>query len=128
MKVLLDTCVWIEWFTDSELADNFIQYFEHLDEVVVPAIIQYELYKWVCRERDEATALEIIATTQQCFITLVDTSLALQAADYAKQYGLAMADALIYTTAQQEKATLITIDKHFENIPNVLYLPKNKFN
>lgn len=128
MKVLLDTCVWIEWFTDSELADNFIQYFEHLEQIVVPVIIQYELYKWVCRERDEATALEIIAITQQCCVISVDTSLALQAADYAKQYGLAMADAFIYTTAQQENSTLITIDKHFENLPNAFYLPKSGFN
>lgn len=128
MKVLLDTCVWIEWLTDSELSENFVKYFEELENVIVPVIVQYEIYKWICREKDEQTALEVIAITQQGIVAQIDTSLALQAADYSKQYKLAMADAFIYTIAQQENVKLITTDKHFENLPNVFYLPKNEFN
>jgi len=65
MKYLVDTCGWIEWLTDGILADSFAPYLRQPEELLVPTILQYELYRWVCRERDEETALEIIGLTEQ---------------------------------------------------------------
>jgi predicted nucleic acid-binding protein len=78
-------------------------------------LLQYELYKWVCRERDIATAQALIELTQQGKIIVLDTDLALLAAKLASQYQLSVADALIYATAQQEQVKLITSDNHFSN-------------
>jgi len=93
--------------------------------LIIPTIIQVELYKWCRRERDESLALEIIVITEQSNIIPLNTSLALQAADIAKKYKLATADAIVYATAQNSQAQLITCDKHFKNFPNVKYY-KNK--
>lgn len=107
MPVLVDTCGWIEWLVDGPLADRFYTHLRSFEDVVVPTTIQYELYKWVKRERDEATALEVVALTEQCRVVPLDTATALAAADWSLAHGLAFADALIYATARQHGARLI---------------------
>ena len=122
---LIDTCRCIEWFIDDILADQFSPYFQQLSNIIVPTVIQYELYKWVCRERDNDIAQALIELTKQGKTIVLDTDLALKAAKLAAQYRLSVADALIYATAQLEKVELITSDDHFSDLPNVCYFPKS---
>ncbi len=122
---LVDTCGWIEWLTDSPLAESYADYLEAPDALLVPTLVQHELYKWLCRERDVATALTAIAATQSATVLPLDTSLALLAADAAREFKLAMADAIIYATARQHEATLVTSDSHFEKLPGVVFLAKH---
>lgn len=121
---LVDTCGWIEWLTDSPLAEAYAGYLEAADTLLVPTLVQHELYKWLCRERDVPTALSAIAATQTATVQPLDTSLALQAADVVLEFKLAMADAVIYATARQHGAKLVTSDSHFQNLPDVVFLPK----
>ena len=125
MKLLLDTCVWIEWLCDSKLAKKFERYFNKPDDIIVPTIIQLELYKWLCREENESLANEIIGFTKQMHVVDLDSSLALMAADFSSQLHLSMADAIIYATANRHQAKLVTCDKHFANLPNTEYVEKN---
>jgi predicted nucleic acid-binding protein len=124
MPVLVDTCGWIEWLTDGALAERFAPHLKQPEEVVVPTAIQFELYKWVKRERDEVTALEIIGLTEQCRVVPLDTATALLAADLSLAHRLSFADALIYATAQQHGASLATSDDHFEKLPEVEFYRK----
>ncbi len=124
MKVLVDTCGWIEWLTDGELADKFAPYFVDLDSLIVSTSIQYELHKWICRERNEVLAREIIALTQQATVIPLTESLAILASEVSQKFKLSFADAIIYATASQEKVQLITADDHFEILPNVQYFSK----
>jgi len=124
MPVLVDTCGWIEWLTDGALAKRFAPHLKQPEEVVVPTAIQFELYKWVKRERDEVTALEIIGLTEQCSVVPLDTATALLAADLSLAHRLSFADALIYATAQQHGASLATSDDHFEKLPEVEFYRK----
>ena len=121
---LVDTCGWIEWMIDSPLAKNYSRYLNSPDTLIVPTLVQHELYKWMCRETDQPTALSAIAATQTATVIPLDTSLALLAADTAREFKLAMADAIIYATARQHRATLITSDAHFADLPHVKYYPK----
>ena len=121
--VLVDTCGWIEWMADSALAEAYAPHLAD-ESLVVPTLVQHELYKWLCRETDTATALAAIAATQQAKVVPLDTSLALLAADIGREHKLAMADAIIYATARQYHATLVTSDAHFESLPQVLFYPK----
>jgi predicted nucleic acid-binding protein len=121
--VLVDTCGWIEWMMDSALAEAYAPHLAD-ESLVVPTMVQHELYKWLGRETDTATALAAIAATQQAKVVPLDTSLALLAADLGREHKLAMADAIIYATARQYHATLVTSDAHFESLPQVLFYPK----
>lgn len=122
--VLVDTCGWIEWLTAGPLAKRYEPLLSQTQDLLVPTLVQFELYKWVCRERDEPTALEIIGVTEQGRVIPLDTSLALQAADLAASHQLAMADAIIYATARQHGAELVTSDSHFHKLSGVSYLGK----
>lgn len=122
--VLVDTCGWIEWLVDGPIAEKFAPYLADPTQVPVPAIVQYELYKWVCRERDEAAAMEVIGVTEQGRVIAFDTPLALAAAEQSLAHDLAMADAIVYTTALQAGVQLVTSDSHFTNLPGALYFSK----
>ena len=124
MKVLVDTCGWIEWLTDAPLATRFAPYLRKAAELIVPTIVQYELYRWICRERDEATALEIIGITGQGQVVTLDTPLALLAADIAVTHQLAMADAIVYACAQQTGVRLVSSDSGFSKLPGVIFVAK----
>ncbi len=124
MPVLVDTCGWIEWLVDGGLADRFSPYLLEPWEVVVPTAVQFELYKWAKRERDEATALEIVGLTEQCRVVPLHTNIALLAGDLALAHKLSFADALIYATARQCDSELVTTDDHFEGLPDVLFFSK----
>lgn len=121
---LVDTCGWIEWMIDSPLAKNYSRYLTSPDTLIVPTLVQHELYKWMCRETDQPTALSAIAATQTATVISLDTSLALLAADTAREFKLATADAIIYATARQHNATLVTSDAHFADLPHTKYYPK----
>ncbi len=124
MKKLVDTCGWIEWLTNGKLVKSFESYFKNPSELIIPTLLQYELYKWVVREKDMPTALEIMGITENGIIAPLDTRLALHAADISQQHNLAMADAIIYATSQLYDAMLITSDKHFKDLPNVKFFGK----
>lgn len=126
MKYLVDTCGWIEWLTNGKLVDSFTPYLTNLKNLLVPTLVQYELYKWICREKNSTTALEIIGITENAAVIPIDTSLALYAADLSREYKLAMADAIIYATACNADATVITSDSHFQDLDSVKFIQKNE--
>jgi len=80
MRVLVDTCGWIEWLIDSPLAERFLSHLRLSEDLIVPTPLQFELYKWVKREGGECAALEVIAVTQGTRIVPLTTTLALTAA------------------------------------------------
>jgi len=55
---------------------------------------------------------------------VVDTRVALLAADLHRQYKLATADAVVYATAREFNAELLTCDTHFKNLPGVILFDK----
>lgn len=121
---VVDTCGWIEWLTDGELADNFAPFLADSANLVVPALVQFELYKWCLREKDEAAALDVIGITETCLVRPLDTRIALSAADISARNKLAMADAVVYATALAAGGELLTSDAHFEDLPGVSYWQK----
>ena len=121
---LVGICGWIEWMIDSPLAKSYSRYLNSPDTLIVPTLVQHELYKWLFREIGQATALASIAATQTANVIALDTSLALTAADAAREFKLVTADAIIYATARQHNATLVTSDAHFTSLPHVKFFQK----
>jgi len=82
----------------------------------------YEVYKVVRRDLSEERALAAVAALRRATIVPVDESLALEAADVALERGLAMADAIVFATAQRHGATLVTGDSDFDGLPDVVLI------
>ncbi len=124
MKVV-DTSIWIEWLMDTTLKHAIAEVFPDTSRCVVPTIVQLELDKWLTREVGENEADQVIAYTQNCTVAVLDTKIALQAADLHRQYKLATADAIVYATAIVYGAELLTCDAHFKGLPNVIFIKKS---
>ncbi len=121
---VIDTSVWIEWLIDGPLGKKLAREIPDRAECIVPTIVQLELAKWLTREVGEDQADQMIAFTQKCVVAPLDTRIALLAADLHRQYKLATADAVVYATAREFGADLLTCDAHFNKLPGVIMIRK----
>jgi predicted nucleic acid-binding protein len=121
---LADTCVWIELLQGTPTGEHYRRYFDDPDQVLVPTLVQYELCRWVLRERGEEVANRVIAATRNSRIVPLNEATALRAAALALQFRLTAADALIYATALHQQVPLVTCDAHFDSLPGVEYRAK----
>lgn len=80
---LLDSSGWIEFFTGGSLADRYAAYLAPRYHVITPTIVLYEVYKKT-------------------------TSIAYLAADLSLRHGLTRADAIVYATAKDRAAEVVT--------------------
>ena len=122
---VVDTSAWIEWLVDGPLRKRLAKEIPDRDACIVPTIVQLELSKWLVREIGEDAADQMIAHTQKCIVVPLDTRIALQAAELHRQYKLATADAIVYATARDNGAELLTCDAHFKSLPGVVLLTKS---
>jgi predicted nucleic acid-binding protein len=120
---VVDTSAWIEWLVrgpDDAWRRALAQDFPPRDQCVVPTLVQLELSKWLHRELDESRADEVLAYTLKCEVVVLDTRIALLAADLHRAHRLATADAIVYATALDRGAQLLTCDAHFEGLTGVV--------
>ena len=113
---LVDSSGWIEYFTNGPLADEFAPYLEDLLEVVTPTIVIFEVFRVIRRQRSEEEAIEAVAQMQKTSVVDLDQFIALTAADVSIEHGLAMADAIVFATAQVQNIQLVTADSDFEGL------------
>lgn len=121
---VVDTSAWIAWLLGGNLGKSLASEMPSKERWLVPTIVQYELTLWSLRESSEAVANRAIAFSMECVIAPLDSRLALRAVEVAQQNGLAMADAIIYTTAIEAGADLLTCDAHFDGLASVAYFAR----
>ncbi|NCS66719.1 MAG: VapC toxin family PIN domain ribonuclease [Hydrogenophilaceae bacterium CG1_02_62_390] len=121
---IVDTSGWLEYLADSPFAENYAAAIERTDELLVPSIVLYEVFKKITLAYDENQAFQAIAQLKQGQVLDVDESVALYAGKISLEKKLPMADALIYATAILHHAALLTQDAHFEGLPQVKYFAK----
>ena len=91
-------------------------------DVLMPTIVLYEVYKALKQRMGRAQLLPAVAQMADRQAIPLEANLALAAAEVSIAHSLPMADAIIYATAQQHEAKLITSDAHFEGLPGVEYV------
>jgi len=117
---IVDSSAWLEYLANTKQAAHFAGALEDTDNLVVPVITIYEVFKKVLKERSEGEAIQVVSLMQAGTVVDLDQSLAMEAARYA----LPLADSIIYATAMDRGATLWTQDDHFRELPHVRYFPK----
>jgi predicted nucleic acid-binding protein len=121
---VIDTSAWIEWLVGSALGKKLSKEFPDKSRCIVPTIVQLALSKWLVREVGEEQADQVIAYTQKCVVVPLDTTITLLAAELHREHKLATADAIVYATARQQHADLLTCDAHFNGLPGTVFVPK----
>jgi len=121
---LVDSSGWLEYLADGKNAKVFAPVIENTEKLIVSAINIYEVFKKVCIEKDESSAIQIVALMQQAKVIDVNQQIAIQAAKLSCELKIPMADSIIYTTAIANNATLWTQDADFINLKGVKYYKK----
>jgi predicted nucleic acid-binding protein len=121
---VVDSSGWLEYFAAGPNADYFAGAVEATDELVVPTVSVYEVFKRVLQQRGEGDALQAVALMQQGNVVDLTAAIALEAARASSALGIPMADSIILTTARAFEATLWTQDSDFEAIEGVKYIAR----
>ena len=121
---VIDSSAWLEFFSGGPNAKIFLKPIQKSDELIVPSITIYEVYKVILRESDRENALEVYNAMQKGQVIELCAGLSLLAADISLQYKLPMADSIILSTAHQYNAALWTQDSDFKDLPGVKYFEK----
>ena len=121
---LVDTSAWIEWLIASPTGMTLDTMIPGRQDWLVPTLVQLELAKWLVREAGEDKADQVVAFSQMCVVVPLDTKTALSAAEICSKHRLATADAIVYATAREHGADLLTCDAHFDGLPGVTFVAK----
>lgn len=121
---VVDSSGWLEYFADGVNAEFFASAIEDTEQLVVPTITIYEVFKRVLHQRSENNALQVAVMMQQGVVVDLDVSLALEAAKLSLQSKLPMADSIILATARTYKADLWTQDVDLKDFDGVKYIQK----
>jgi len=121
---VVDSSGWLEYFGDGPNGDFFAPAIENASELVVPSISLYEVFKRVCQQRGEESALHAVAVMMQGRVVALDATTALNAAKLSIDLKLPMADSIMLATARGFGAILWTQDIDFKNISGVRYIEK----
>jgi predicted nucleic acid-binding protein len=121
---VVDSSGWLEYFADAPNADFFAPAIEKTEELIVPSISVYEVFKRVLQQRDETAALQAVALMAQGQLVGLDQTLALSAAKISYELKIPMADSIILATARAHRATLWTQDIDLADVENVRYIAK----
>ena len=121
---VIDSSFWLEYFSGTEAGNTAAGIIENVDELIVPAITLYEVFKKLLLETTEDEALFAAAHMKQGRVIDLNDELALYAAKISKDHKMPMADSIIYATSIKFNCTLWTQDKHFINLDSVNYFEK----
>ena len=121
---VIDSSAWLEYFANGPNSSFFAPAIENVEQLIIPAIVIFEVFKNVLQQRGENDALQVIATMQQGQTVDFTPALALNAAKISVEMKLPMVDSIILATTQAFNATLWTQDSDFENIDGVQYAKK----
>jgi predicted nucleic acid-binding protein len=126
MMHVVDSSSWIEYFMDSIGADFVASAIENHVNLIVPTIALYEVHRFLSKQILTAEQVsQCLHIMQRGRIIDLTTARAIAASKVAQTYKLAMADAMMYSIAQEFKATFWTQDADYQGLPNVQYQPKH---
>ena len=123
---VVDSCGWLEYFANGANADFFAPSIENVQALIVPHIVVFEVSKRLRHLYGDSGEAPGMAFLEKGLLVGGDMALMRLAASAAKNHQLAMADAIIWQTAQLHQAPLFTQDVDLKDLPGVIYQAKNR--
>ncbi len=121
---IVDSSGWLEYLADGPQASSFEKPLQDRDNLVIPTVCLYEVFKVVLRERGEADALQAVALMKQGKVVDLTEELALEAAKISFDHKIPMADSIVLATGRALEATIWTLDGDFKKFEGIKYFPK----
>ena len=123
---LVDTCAWAELIRGTATGRTLKPLMPPAGQLLVSTMVIYELAQWLASNIDSEHADRVMVTLLTAKVVEPTATVALQAAQLSAEYKLHALDALIYATALEHDAQLVTVDAHFKDLPHVDYTAKVK--
>ena len=121
---VVDSLGWIEYFVNSKNATFFASPIRDTDNLIIPTICLYEVFKRILLELGEDEALQSTGIMSLGTVIELNRDIAIHAAKISLELKLAMADSIILATTRANNATLWTQDEHFKDLDGVKYIEK----
>lgn len=121
---VVDSSGWLEYFSDSENASFFAKTIQDTDNLIVPTICIYEVFKRMTTLQGKDSALRAVGVMSLGKVIDLNLQISLSAAKISLEYKLALADSVILAIARANDATLWTQDEHFKDLEDVKYIEK----
>ena len=115
---------WVEYLTKGTNAKFFIPPIQDLENLLVPSICIYEVFKRLILDIGEENALQAVGIMSYGREVELDRKIAIDAAQISIGLKLAMADSIILATARAYDSILWTQDAHFQDIEGVKFIGK----
>ena len=122
--IVIDSSGWMAFLAGSEQGKKLLKFIEKPQELVVPAVTIYKVFKKILQERDEEEALRVAGLMSSGNVVDLTRDLAIEAALISVEHKIPMADSIIYATAREYGAELWTLDSHFKRLPGVVWLER----
>jgi len=123
---VVDSSGWLEYFAGGPNAGFFSEPVEAPDELLVPTLSLYEVFKRVLQQRGESKALQAVAFMRSGTVLNLTGTIALHAARLSVDLHLPLADSVMLASTRENNAVLWTQDADFEGIEGVRYVPATK--
>jgi predicted nucleic acid-binding protein len=128
MKYVIDSYAWIEYFMGTEAGEKAKPIIESSEEKITPTICLAEVYaKTLKVENEELAEKERAFIKEKSALATLDELIAVECAKVqnkmkkeVNEWGLA--DSIVYATALLKKAEVVTGDKHFKRLKNVIFI------
>jgi len=121
---VVDSSGWIEFFLAGKNGPLFKPVIEQRDQLLVPVIALYEVHKILSRQIPPAAVEKFLNVMRLGRVIDLTDQRAVAASITAGQHNLAMADAAMYSIAQEFKANLWTQDADYEGLDGVKFFGK----
>lgn len=125
MMNVVDSSGWLEYFEGNANAIFFVSAITDTENLLVPTICIYEVFKRMIPQRGEQEALRAVAVMSQGNLVNLDRQIAMLGSKISIETHLPMADSIILATARAHDATLWTEDEHFIGLEGVQFVKKS---
>ena len=114
---LIDSSVWIEYLTNG----SFKEFLESNEIFLLSVLSLFEIKKILAKQGKDINKISkgISFIKKKSLLINVDADISEFAAEFATKNKFPAIDAMIYTSALKNNATLITLDNDFRNLKNV---------
>ena len=121
---VVDSSGWVEYFRDSPRADLFALAIEQRDQLLVPVIALYEVHKILTRQMPPEVVEKFLDVMRRGYVLELTDRRAIAASTASNLHGLAMADAAMYSLAQEFNATFWTQDADYQALAGVKFFAR----
>ncbi len=127
-RILVDTCVWLEFFNLQSVLGKTLEHLLIADSVATCGIVLFELMQGIKTEKEISLIRSVLSQLPYMEMnrSLWEKAAILSSSLRKKGIAIPLSDIFIATIALEHNLSIFTIDKHFESIQGIsIYKPCN---